>query len=70
MAHSQNPFPCSGAWVRKRGIDDPHVEVLVEVYGAWRLIYQERLSHFTDGEVSHIIEPPGVRQAPKDENCQ
>ena len=64
---SQNPVPCSGLWVRKTGIGEyARVEVLIEFHGTWRLVHSEKVSAFTDGEVSHIIEPLGRRQAPYD----
>lgn len=57
----------SGVWLRKSGIGaGAKIQVLAEVDGQFRLLREEKIDAFTDGEVSHIIEPLGIRDAPRD----
>ncbi len=53
-----------GVWIRAtmRG----SVELLVEVKGEWRLLVEEVF----DGAFSHIVEPEGIKQAPRDRVTQ
>ena len=56
-----------GVWVRKIQHEDRQcVEVLVELEGRWRRVYCEPAANFITGEVSHIIEPGGIIDAPLD----
>jgi hypothetical protein len=50
-----------GLWVRSKG--DSQVEVLVEIDNEWRLLTTETIG---DGVVSHIFEPNGIIECPKD----
>lgn len=57
----------SGIWIRKRGTgEDAEAEVLAEVRGEFRSIFSTKLERFTDGEVSCIVEPAGIEDAPRD----
>ena len=64
---SEKVVEVSGIWIRKKGIgDDAHVEVLAEVDGVMRRIFRQKVERFADGEVSHIVEPPGITSSPPD----
>lgn len=60
-----NKMARDAVWIRKAGCTNPNVQVLVEVDGVWRIIYSEPLSHWTHGEVSHIVEPLGIDSSPR-----
>lgn len=49
----------NGIWMRRRGLT---VQLLAEVDGEWRLIATEHM----DGAFSHIVEPDGIANAPRD----
>lgn len=51
-----------GVWLRKVG--EHGLEVLVEVGGTWRVAIRENWPSDGQGEISHIVEPRGILQAP------
>ena len=56
----------TGIWVRAGNPGGTTVEVLAEVGGMWKLIATEKC----DGPFSHIVEPAGIANAPRDSRTQ
>lgn len=56
---SANAVPVSGVWLRTIG---DHVEVLAEIDGEWKLLIRDH----RESNISHIIEPLGMRAAKAD----
>jgi hypothetical protein len=59
------PVPVTGIWLRNiviGPVDVPTIEVLAEIDGEWRLVIDE----MGEGPISHIVEPGGMRSAPRD----
>lgn len=64
---SKEYVPVSGIWLRtaqRRGAMVA-LEVLAETQGIWRLLFTEWVPAF-EAEVSHIVEPSGMKKAPPD----
>lgn len=52
-----------GVWLRRRG---DRLEVLVQVGETWRVAIVEPWPSDGQAEISHIVEPKGIRNAPHD----
>jgi len=61
------PIAVTGIWSRTAGHGrERRLEVLVEIGGVWRFIQSHPAWSITDGEVSHITEPLGMKKAQPD----